>query len=252
MDWSVSKIIRIEAGSTGISTNDLNALLRLYGITDRRRTRELVDLGRAARKQMWWSRYRNLLPPTYFKYIEYETSASIIRSYEPFFIPGLLQTKEYATKAGRLYRIARTEKLVQTLVEIRMKRQELLLDRSKSPLLFFILDEAVIRRLAGDTEVRHDQLEKLITIANSPKVTIEIIPFDVGLHRGTGENFSVLEFGPADNDVLYFESVRDAIYSHNESEEISTYRELFEDLRGVSLGPEGTINYLAKMADTIR
>jgi hypothetical protein len=252
MDWSVSKIIRIEAGSVGISTNDLNALLRLYNVKDPERVRELVELARGARKQTWWSKYRNLLPPTYFKYIEYETSASIIRSYETLVIPGLLQTREYAAKTGRLYRTNPTEKSVQTLVEIRMKRQELLLDQPRLPLLFFILDEGVIRRLIGDEEVRQTQLEKLISMANRPAVTIEIVPFNVGLHRGMAENFNILEFGPADNDVLYFESLRDSIFSHNETEEIITYRELFEDLRKASLGPKGTIRYLTEAADAIR
>ncbi len=252
MDWSVSKIIRIESGTTGISTNDLNALLRLYNIKDSLRVRELVELGRAARKQTWWSKYRNFLPPTYFKYIEYETSASIIRSYETLLIPGLLQTREYATKVGHLYRIARTDKRVQTLAEIRMKRQELLLDQARAPLLFFVLDEAVIGRLMGDKEVRQSQLDKLISMANRPTVTIEVVPFDIGLHQGMGENFSILEFGPADNDVIYFESARDAILSRDEVEDITVYRELFEDLRNVSIGPQRTIDYLIGLADKIR
>jgi transcriptional regulator with XRE-family HTH domain len=244
MDWSVSKIIRIEAGSVGISTNDLNALLRLYNIGDSRRVKELIELGRASRKQTWWSKYRSWLPPTYFKYIEYETSATIIRSYETLVIPGLLQTREYATKVGRLYKIARTDKQVQNLVEIRMKRQELLLDRPKPPLLFLIFDEAVISRLAGDKEVQRGQLEKLLVMARMPTITVEIVPFNAGLHQGMGENFSILEFGPADSDVIYFENARDAILSRDETEDATIYRELFEDLRKVSLGPQGTIDYL--------
>lgn len=252
MDWSLSKIIRIETGSVGISTNDLNALLRLYKIKDPQRIRELVSLGKASRKQTWWSRYRTVLPPTYFQYIEYETSATIIRSYESLVIPGLLQTEEYATAIGRLYRVDRPEKIMKTFVEVRMRRQELLLGQSNPPLLFFILDESVIRRLIGDESVRQGQLEKLISMANRPEVTIEVIPFSSGLHRGMAENFNILEFGEsADNDVLYFESARDALFSHDATEEITSYRELFEDLRRASLGPKGTIGYLSEVADTI-
>ena len=133
-----------------------------------------------------------------------------------------------------------------------MKRQELLLGRGNPPLLFFVLDEAVIHRLLGAEDVRQAQLEKLIRMADIPEVTIEIVPFSVGLHRGMGENFNVLEFGELpDNDVLYFESVRDAIFSHDATDEIAVYRELFEELRKMSLGPKGTRDYLSEVAETI-
>ena len=252
MDWSLSKLIRIETGAVGISTNDLTALLRLYDIKDPKRIRALVAQGKEARKQTWWSRYRTVLPPTYFQYIEYETSASIIRSYETLLIPGLLQTEEYATAVAQRYRLNLNPNTVKTLVEVRMKRQELLLGRGNPPLLFFVLDEAVIHRLLGAEDVRQAQLEKLIRMADIPEVTIEIVPFSVGLHRGMGENFNVLEFGELpDNDVLYFESVRDAIFSHDATDEIAVYRELFEELRKMSLGPKGTRDYLSEVAETI-
>ena len=253
MDWSLSKIIRIETGAVGISTNDLNALLRLYNIKDLQRVRALISQGREARKQTWWSRYRAVLPPTYFQFIEYETSASIIRDYETIVIPGLLQTEEYATAVTLGDRSKPVSKTIKTLVEVRMKRQELLLGRPGSPLVFFILDEAVIYRLMGAKDIRQAQIEKLIRMADRPEVTIEIVPFSVGLHQGVGENFQILEFGEtADSDVLYFESVRDQILSYDATEEITTYRELFEDMRRVSLGPKGTRDYLTEVADTIR
>ena len=134
-----------------------------------------------------------------------------------------------------------------------MKRQELLVETPGPPLLFFILDEAVIHRLMGAKALRQAQLEKLIRLADKPEVTIEIVPFSIGLHRGMAENFNILEFSePGDNDVLYFESARDSIFSHDTTEEITVYRELFEDLRKMSLGPKGTRDYLIEAADTIR
>lgn len=249
MDWSLSKIIRIETGAVGVSTNDLTALLRLYKVTDPKRVSDLVLRGRAARQQTWYSKYRTVLPPTYFQYIEYETSASIIRSYETLVIPGLLQTEEYATTTAQLFRLNLSAKKVKTLAEVRVKRQELLMGQSKPPLLFFILDESVIRRLIGDEKLRKAQLEKLIQVAKRPRITVEIVPFSVGLHRGMAENFNILEFGEsADNDVLYFESNRDSIFSHDTTEEITIYRELFEDLRRLSLGSKGTLDYLIEVA----
>jgi transcriptional regulator with XRE-family HTH domain len=253
MDWSLSKLIRIETGAVGISTNDLTALLHLYNIKDPQRVGELVTQAKEARKQTWWSKYRTVLSPTYFQYIEYETSASIIRSYQSLIVPGLLQTEAFATTVNRQYASNPSPRTVKTLVEVRMKRQELLLDQSKPPLLFFILDEAVIHRLIGDENLRQGQLEKLISLADRPEVTIEIVPFSAGVHPGVAENFNILEFGgSADNDILYFESAREAIFSHDSTEEITIYRELFEDLRNISLGPKGTRDYLIEAMDNIR
>jgi transcriptional regulator with XRE-family HTH domain len=245
MDWSLSKVIRIETGAVGISTNDLQALLRLYGIRDPLRVRDLVALGRAARKPTWWSKYREFLNPIYFQYIEYETAASIIRSHETIAVPGLLQTEEYAAILAQGDRTNHSARTARALVEVRIRRQEMLLSQDSSPLAFFILDEAVIRRLVGEREVAREQLRKLMDMAARPHVTIEIVPFSAGLNRGMFENFSILEFDePGDHDVMYFESARESILSHDEAGEISIYRELFEDLRAASLGPEGSRDYL--------
>ena len=252
MDWSLSKIIRIETGAVGISTNDLVALLRLYKVKDSQRVKELITRAKAARQQAWWSKYRAALPPTYFQYIEYETSASIIRSYETILIPGLLQTEEYATAVVQQSKVDVPSRQVKSLVEVRMRRQELLLKQPKPPLLFFVLDEAVIRRLTGDQGLRKTQLEKLIELAGRREVTIEILPFAVGLHRGMTDNFNILEFPGSADDVLYFESGRGAIFSRDVTEEVTAYRELFEDLRRASLGPKGTLDYFIETADAIR
>jgi transcriptional regulator with XRE-family HTH domain len=252
MDWSLSKLIRIETGAVSISTNDLTALLRLYNVKDTNRVRALVAQGKEARKKTWWNKYRAVLPPTYYQYIEYETSASIIRSYESFVVSGLLQSEEYATALTTRNRLDLDYKTVNALVEVRMKRQELLLNRPNPPLLFFVMDEAVIRRLIGAEDVGKAQLEKLIRMADRPEITIEVVPFSTGLHRGIIENFNILEFvGTDDDDVLYFEGARHSSFSRDEADEIAIYRELFEEMRNLSLGPKGTRDYLIEAADTI-
>ena len=253
MDWSLSKLIRIETGAVGISTNDLTALLRLYSVKDPKRVRALVAQAKEARRPTWWSKYRAVLPPTYFQYIEFETSASSICTYETYVVPGLLQTEEYATAVTERNRFDPDPKTVKALVEVRMKRQQLLLDRPRPPRLFVVMDEAVIRRLAGDKELRQAQVEKLIRMTERPEVTIEVVPFSAGIHRGVIEDFSILEFdGTDDNDVLYFEGARMTTFSRDEADEIALYHELFEEMRNLSLGPQGTRDYLIEVADTIR
>jgi hypothetical protein len=244
MDWSLSKVIRIETGAVGISTNDLKALMRLYRIADAKRTKELVALAQASRRQSWWGRYRGSIAPIFFQYLEYEEAASAIRQYESLVVPGLLQTQQYATTVIRRYRANFPAPTVRARVDIRMTRQRLL-DRPDPPGLFFILDEGVISRLMGDEDLRPDQVRHLVRLAAKPKISIQVLPFTAGIHRGIAENFTILEFSSsADSDVLYFESARDAIFSHDEAEEISTYREMFEDLRRLSLSRESSLAYL--------
>jgi transcriptional regulator with XRE-family HTH domain len=252
MDWSLSKIIRIETGAVGISTNDLKALLSLYKIQDPARTNELVELARASRQTSWWSKYREDISPQYMQYIEYEEAASVLRTYDPLVVPGLLQTNEYIDAIFR--KVADPDisaHLVQARTEIRLARQHLL--EQASPLdLICVLDEAVIQRLAGERSIAPGQIERLISLATRPNITIEILPFDAGLHHGMFESFIVLEFpDPEDSDVLFVETSRDMIVSHDEAGEISGYLEVFEQLRSMSLGPDGTLPYLMDLAKRI-
>jgi transcriptional regulator with XRE-family HTH domain len=250
MDWSLSKVIRIETGSVGISTNDLMALLRLYKIEDPQQVAELVAFAKAARQQSWYSQYRGMISPVLFQFIEFETAASAIRQYESLLVPGLLQTREYATSISRLYRLNPKPELVQPRVEIRMKRQQLLLEQPNPPSSFFVLDESVIRRSICDEATGKGQITNLIVMAKRSNITIEIIPYSVGLHGGMGENFTMLDFSD-DDSILYFETAREFLLSRDDEEEISIYSELFERLRSVSLGPEGSLDYLVEAARTL-
>jgi transcriptional regulator with XRE-family HTH domain len=251
MDWSLSKVIRIEAGSVGISTNDLKALIRCYRPDDPDMTSELVTLARAARERSWWSVYRDLAPPGLVQLIGYEAASFIVRNFETLLVPGLLQTEEYARAViGTLEEGAAADR-VRTLVEIRMRRQEQL-DREDPPLLFFILDEAVVRRLMGGRDVMCRQLRHLIEMARKPNVTIQIVPFSASTHPGLRGPFVIVEFpDPGDDDVLFLEALFGELVSRDDPEEVSTYLVLFEQLRKLSLGPSDSVAYLEKVAHEI-
>jgi hypothetical protein len=245
MDWSLSKVIRIESGATGISTNDLRALLTLYAVHDPDRTNELIELARASRQTSWLSKYRTDITPQYLQYIEYEEAASVLRMYDPLLLPGLLQTREYATAIVQALADPGTSaEVIQNRIDIRLIRQRLL-EHAAPPTLICVLDEAVISRIVGQRDIAPGQLARLIELADTPNITIEIVPFTRGLHRGLLEPFIILEFPDhEDSDVLYLESSRDAIFSHDEVGEITGYREVFEQLRNISLGTTGTLEYL--------
>jgi len=246
MDWSLSKVIRIENGTVGISTNDLKALLRLYQAIDTQRTDELVALAKASKERSWWSGYREVVPQSLLQLIGYESAAFITRNFETLLVPGLLQTEEYASTVIREFEGPRH---LETLVEIRMRRQDLL-DRADRPMLFFILDEAVVRRQIGGKAVMRRQILGLVEAADRPNLTIEVVPFSAGAHPGLKGPFVIVEFpDPGDDDVLFLESARGDVISRDLPEEVSAHREAFEVLRKLSLGPEGSQDYLRKLAD---
>ena len=167
MDWSLSKLIRIENGSVGISTNDLKVLLGHYGIVAGDRIEGLIALAKAAKDRSWWRGYSGIAAPKLLQFVEYEAAATITRNFEPLLIPGLLQTEEYAREViGKVSEQMPKDDL-DALVSLRMKRQELLEPSGPPPWFFFILDEGVVRRLVGGQDVMHRQIRHLIELAGA-------------------------------------------------------------------------------------
>ncbi len=249
MDWSLSKIIRIESASSGISANDLKALLQLYGVKDPGQVDSLVALARAARERSWWSAYRDVAPSSLLQLIEYESAASVVRQFETTFIPGILQTEDYARAVIQDYYDERpgSDKL-HALVELRTRREDLF-DADNRPSFQFMLDEAVIRRLVGGSSVMRNQLRRLIEVTDKPNVTVEVIPFSAGLHPGMSGPFEIIEFAdPSDSDIVFLESPRGDIVS-DDPEETLKYREAFEGLAKAALGPRDSLARIAKIAD---
>ena len=251
MGWSLSKLVRIENGTVGISMNDLKMLLGHYGIVDDHRVDELVALAKAARERSWWSKYRDIASPQLLQFIEFQASAMITRNFESLLVPGLLQTADYAREVikefGGWPRPSKDR--LDALVTLRVKRQDLLKRTGPPPWFFFILDEGVLRRMVGDRDVMDGQIRHLIELASRDDVTIEVVPFGVGVHYGMHGPFVILEFPEAeDDDVLYLENpVGDLIHRDN-PEEILSYREIFEEFRRISLG-EGSLQFLQALLD---
>jgi len=254
LDWSLSKLIRVEGGTVGISTTDLKALLHLYGVTDEARIAELVELARVARTRGWWTTYKNVRNQGYLNYVGYETSASIIRMAQGLLIPGLLQTEDYAWALTPEYAEGENE-VVRDLVELRLERQEQLFNRDRPPTQIYVLDEAAIRRRVGapkDYDLMPAQLRHLVDHASQPNVTIEVIPFEAGAHFGMQGPFALLAFDGELGDVLYLESVRRGdltLADQASSPLITRYHEAFEQLRQISLGPEESIKLIKQVAE---
>ena len=253
MEWSLSKMIRIENASTGISTNDLKALLPLYDITDDQVTDHLIELARAARARSWWSGYRggyrDVAPSTLLQLIEYEYAAASIKQFEPVFIPGILQTEDYARAVlANYYDETRVSDRVSELVELRIRREELL-SRETAPQFSFIVDEAVIRRVVGSPAIMSRQLQRLIEVSELSNVTVEVIPFSEGLHAGMRGPVKIVEFadGPEER-IVFLESPRGDIVV-DDSKEIAKYLEAYSQIKESSLDRQESVDLLKQIAD---
>jgi transcriptional regulator with XRE-family HTH domain len=203
MDWSPSKLIRIENGSVGVSTNDLKMLLELYRVTDAGRVDGLLDLARGSRQRGWWSKYRDRIPGTYADLIGYEWDAAHIWHFQPIIMPGLLQTERYARAITERTAVGASASDIDAYVEIRMERQRVL-EREKPPRFTAIVDEAVLHRHIGDPDVMFEQLDVLLEMNDADGIEVVVIPYSSGLHPGVLGPFMLLQFADVqDSDIVF-------------------------------------------------
>lgn len=233
MDWSVSKIIRIETGAVGLSITDLRALLQLYGVVDQSVVNELVEVGKASRRRAWWDSYRDLVGDVVARFMGLESSASLVRQYDCGVLPGLLQTRGYARAALEPFNT--DADVIDQKIEVRNKRQEIL-DPQHGVKFHFLLDETVLRRQVGGSEVMKQQLERLQELRRQPNVFINLIPFSAGVHVGVGlGSFAVLEFpGNEQDHVAAVEQSGVCVTLQDDPHQVSRYVEAFVQLEGLA------------------
>ena len=232
LDWSQSKVIRIENGQVAVGVTDLQALLRLYGVDDQDTVDSMVEMARGSKK-LPFTDYKEDLPAETLRFFAYESSASIIRQVQPLLIPALLQTEEYARallKSAWGFEASRIDRLWAA----RLERQELL-ERADPPEMFFIMDEAAVHRPVGGEGVMRHQRARLLELAGRPRITIQVVPFEFGAHFGMRGPFVYLEFpGSDDPDVLYLEGQTGDYVFRDEEEVTGEYLERFFALEKIA------------------
>ncbi|MDD7941180.1 helix-turn-helix transcriptional regulator [Actinomycetospora lutea] len=237
---SHAKISRLENGRTGFKERDVGDLLALYGVHDPDERDALLGLARRANAPGWWHRYSDLLPPWFETYVGLEQAASQIRTYEPQFVPGLLQTEAMVRHVTALGHASMPDDEVERRVELRLRRQEVL-DWDDAPTLWAVLDEAALRRLTGGPAVMREQLDHLIDVSERPGVVVQMVPFHLGGHAGAGGPFSILRF-PRESavpDVVYLEQLTSALYLDKRAD-VDDYLATMELLCVQALAPDGT------------
>jgi transcriptional regulator with XRE-family HTH domain len=225
---SHSKISRMEHGRVGFKDRDIADLLTLYGVTSGDEREALLKLAREANTPGWWQGYSDILPHWVEPYFGLEAAATVIRSYEVQFVPGLLQTEGYARALIRMGN-APTEEDVLRRAEARMSRQDIL-TRETPPKVWAVMDEGALRRPIGGAAVMRDQLKHLIDMCDHPAVTVQVLPFSVASHPAMGGPFTILRFSEPDlRDVVYIEQLTSALYL-DKAAEVDSYLEVMEQL----------------------
>jgi transcriptional regulator with XRE-family HTH domain len=249
LDWSPSKIIRIENGSVAVGVTDLRALLDRYEVNDKQMIDEFVEMARASKRQPF-SGYKDILAPETIKFFGYEASASIIRQFEPLVLPGLLQTEEYARAILKIHDIPADN--ADLYVRSRVERQELL-DRQEPPELFFIVDESVLLRPIGGRSAMRHQLQHLLEVASRPRVTIQVLPLAFGAHAGLRGPFVLLEFPSVnDPDVLYLENRLGGDRTFiDEPDTTGAYRAMFWEMEDQASKPDELERYVQQAMNTL-
>ena len=246
---SAWKIHRLENGQVGFKQRDLVDLLALYQVTDPDEIDELLTLAREANVPGWWQHYGDVLPQWFRTYVDLESAATLIRTYEGMFVPGLLQTDDYMRAVIRDASLESSEE-VGRRVRLRMARQ-ILLTREHPPRLWAVMDEAALRRPVGGREVMRGQLERLIDATKLPNVTLQVLPFGAGAHPAMVGAFSILRFADRElPDVVYLEHLTNAVYLDKRAE-VERYLDVMELLCVDSEPPAKTVDLLTKILNQL-
>jgi transcriptional regulator with XRE-family HTH domain len=250
LEWSASKLIRVEGGRSSITKVDLDALLGQYGVTSESQRARLQGLNRGARATGWWDAYRSDAASPYLNYVGYEAGAAFIRQFPGTVVPGLLQTPEYAEA---LTVISVEPVKVAPVVRLRMQRQSELAQRATPPRQYFVLDEAVIRRHIGiqqDPAIMPNQLLHIVSRArDDERITVRVIPFLAGAHAGLSGPFTLLEFDGGLPDILYLDAGRGLIDMISSDERVAEYADSFESLLAAALSAEDSLEFIRSAAE---
>ncbi len=249
LSWDPAKLLRIEDGTEGIQASDLRALLHLYEVADASTVEQLLLLADVSR-HLPTAGYRSV-PSSTIRFWNFRSHAVRVRQLETLVVPGLLQTEDYAREVIKAYSTADLSTAeIENRVSARMDQQSML-DRDHRPELFFMVDEAALRRPVGGAEVMRKQLEHLKRQTERTRLTIQVLPFELGAHRGLCGPFQILEFED-DDLVLYLDDVTGGKTTRDMAREAREYLSVFWNLEALATAPHLFLEFADRVGDDLR
>lgn len=245
---TVGRIEEMEQGRTGFNQRDVTDLLTIYGVADEDERAMMAALAQQANTPGWWQSYQTAVPEWLRTYIGLEQAASVIRTYEVQFVPGLLQTREYARAVIQLAHEYGPETEIQRRVSLRMRRQQILFG-PRAPHLWAVVDEAALRRPIGGTETMRAQLRHLRAMSEMPHVTVQVMPFTVGGHAAAGGPVTLLRLPESElPDIVYLEQL-DSSWYFEDASDIESYRRVTDRLVTSARPPSETAELLRRIGE---
>ena len=249
---STSKLSRLENGQGVPQPRDIRDLINFYG-ADRATAERIRRWAAEGRHQAWWKEYSDVIRESLDPFLDYESGASLIRTYVPMVLPGLLQTEAYATRLLTTLHPQWTAEHVAKLVQVRLRRQEILIAGSDATRLLAVVDEAAVRRaLAMDSSAdAREQLEHLSEMSKRRNVSVRILPLTAGLHAGMDGRFAVFQFSDdIDRDVVHIETLGGDRYLEEPSS-VLEYIRLFDAVTQRSLDNPESRDLLTRLVDSL-
>lgn len=245
LERSDSWVSRIETGRSALRTRDLRDLLDTYGVTAQDLRGELETLAREGKRRGWWNRYGSSITGPYASYIGFEAEAAALLCYEALVVNGLLQTEDYARALLRCGLPPESGDDAERKIKVRMTRQEPL-SGDNPPQLWVILDESVLRRPFGGAEVMRGQLQHLLDVARErPHISVQVLPLAQSVNPGMIASFTIIEFPPPDQGLVFSEGLTGAIYE--EADDVARYTMVFNELRSAALSKADSTALIKKI-----
>jgi len=248
LELSASTISRSETGKVNVHPRDVDAMLRIYGLTDERKREALLALARKSRERGWWHAYRNVLAADMVSHISIEDGANQIRAFQTMLVPGLLQTEDYSRAVAAVFPLPEPPEVVDQQVEIRQRRQEILRRHDEVP-LHVILDESVLQRPIGGDAVMQKQLLHLLELAEGSNVTLQIANYGIGAYAGLGGPFTLFGFAePMDLNIVHVENQR-SFFLIEDEDDIRHYEVVFQRVQKAALPVADSLALVKRIAE---
>ncbi|USQ84345.1 helix-turn-helix transcriptional regulator [Streptomyces phaeoluteigriseus] len=235
---------RMEMAEVSLKIPYVQVLLETYGVSEEE-TGTFVTLAEEANRPGWWQRFHDVLPEWFSLYVSLEGAARLIRSYEPHFVPGLLQTERYARAVLEAGTVGVTSpEALERHVSLRLARQQLI-EGPNPPHLWAVLDETVLRRpVSVDAGVMREQIDRLLELAERDRITLQVAEFASGPHPGTSAPFSLFRFGePELPDMVVTEYLSGALYLDSRKE-VSAHLEVLDHMTTHAASAQDTLKLL--------
>lgn len=235
----ISKVRRLETGSVGIRSADIDAMLALYGVSEQRRA-EVLAAARQSLRHTWWAQLAGQ-PRHWRSLLHLEAAATRLHDFQLYLLPCLLRTADYGRTVLGNGLARRSAEEVDRLVDLQSARQEALA-KPDGPALHAVVDERVVGRLGRDEPMSRAQLRHLLAMSERQDVTLQVVPNSAGIHAGMQGSFTIMEYGD-DTDVVYTEQLTTATY-YQTRPDVTEYQEIMTSLLSCALSPAATRDFL--------